>query len=185
MLDAAQFSTPRGAARRVGSLSPGPPPGPTDHRFTSPRGSAPSFRVPAPVLEPAVLYSSDESDEAPTRRPSMVKASDVFSLTRHNRLEQVDAMLAKGLPVNLQDAHGNSLLIIACQNGLKRLAKMLLRRGANINLQNARGNTPLHYCFAYGYGETLGAYLISKGADVALRNEDGLECYYGIKPPVR
>ncbi|KDO18072.1 hypothetical protein SPRG_16514 [Saprolegnia parasitica CBS 223.65] len=183
MVIAAVLNT-AGAARRVGSLSQGPPPGPTDHRFTSPRGSAPSFRVPAPVLEP-VLYSSDESDEAPTRR--VVKTSDVFSLTRHNRFEQVDAMLAKGLPVNLQDANGNSLLVIACQNGLKRLAKMLLRRGANINLQNmlGSGQHPLHYCFAYGYGETLGAYLISKGADVALRNEDGLECYYGIKPPVR
>ncbi|OQR91929.1 hypothetical protein ACHHYP_04205 [Achlya hypogyna] len=187
MLDAAQFSTPRSAARRVSSLLPGPPAGPTDHRFTSPRGTAPSFRVPAPVAadDGVLLYSSDSSSDSDGRRPfSPVKSADAFSLARHNRYEQLEVMLAKGLPVNLPDAHGNSLLTIACQNGLKRLAKMLLRHGANINLKNRRGNTPLHYCFAYGYGETLGAYLISKGADVTLRNEDGLECYYGIKPPI-
>lgn len=46
-------------------------------------------------------------------------------------------------------------------------------------LQN-RGNTALHFCFAYGYGDSLGAYLISKGADTTVENDDGLVCYYGI-----
>ena len=46
-------------------------------------------------------------------------------------------------------------------------------RGADINSCNYKGNSPLHFCFKYGFGSTLGAYLISKGADVTIRNGDG------------
>ena len=42
------------------------------------------------------------------------------------------------------------------------------------------GNTPLHFCFSYGYGDTLGEYLISKGADCTIRNNDGFTCREGI-----
>ncbi|KAG2529429.1 hypothetical protein BBO99_00007006 [Phytophthora kernoviae] len=87
---------------------------------------------------------------------------NLFSAARHNRLDSVIYMLDQGVPVNSRDAFGNTLLSIACQNGLKRIAKLALRRGANINKQNNRGNTALHFCFAYGYGDSLGAYLISK-----------------------
>lgn len=89
-------------------------------------------------------------------------------------------MLDQGVPVNSRDAFGNTLLHVGCQNGLKRIVKLALRRGANINSQNNRGNTALHFCFAYGYGDSLGAYLISKGADTTVENDDGLVCYYGI-----
>lgn len=45
-----------------------------------------------------------------------------------------------------------------------------------------RGNTALHFCFAYGYGDTLGEYLLSKGADTTAMNDDGLVCFEGIDP---
>lgn len=56
-------------------------------------------------------------------------------------------------------------------------AKVALRKGADINVKNLKGNTPLHFCFQYGYGESLGAYLISKGADATARNRAGYTCY--------
>ena len=40
-------------------------------------------------------------------------------------------------------------------------------------------NTCLHYCFTYGYAD-LGDYLISKGANDALKNKQGLTCYEGL-----
>uniref|UniRef100_K3WEQ9 Uncharacterized protein n=1 Tax=Globisporangium ultimum (strain ATCC 200006 / CBS 805.95 / DAOM BR144) TaxID=431595 RepID=K3WEQ9_GLOUD len=106
--------------------------------------------------------------------------NDIFSAARHNRVDSVTYMLDQGLLVNSKDEFGNTILSIACQNGLKRMAKLALRRGVNINNQNLRGNTALHFCFSYGYGDTLGAYLISKGADTTIENKDGNVCYYGI-----
>lgn len=93
---------------------------------------------------------------------------EIFSFARHGRCEEIDKLLDQGLPVDIRDEFGNTLLIIACQNGNKRVAKTVLRRGANINARNYKGNTPLHYCYQYGYGETLGQYIMSKVIDQCL-----------------
>lgn len=105
---------------------------------------------------------------------------DIFSFARHGRCEEIEKLLNKGIPVDLRDEWGNTLLIIACQNGNKRVAKNVLRRGANINSRNLKGNTPLHYCFHYGYGDTLGQYIIQKGAETNARNNLGRPCWDGI-----
>jgi hypothetical protein len=105
---------------------------------------------------------------------------DIFSYTRHGRLEDIERLLDQGVPVDVRDEHGNTLLAIACQNGNKRVAKACLRRGANMNARNMRGNVPLHFCFHFGYGDLLGQYLISKGADTAIRNNAGKPVWDGL-----
>ena len=106
----------------------------------------------------------------------------VLSCARHSKLKEIEATyLSEGctLDIGAQDSSGQTLLIVACQNGNKKIAKFCLRRGANVNQANLAGNTPLHYCFAYGF-EKLGNYLISKGANDAKQNADGLTCYEGL-----
>lgn len=76
--------------------------------------------------------------------------------------------------MDVRDNFGNTALIVACQNGHKRALKAVLRRGADPNATNARGNTALHYCYAFGYGGTLGRYLMEKGGDSSIRNQSGL-----------
>jgi hypothetical protein len=105
---------------------------------------------------------------------------DIFSFARHGRVDEIDRLLDKGIPVDVRDSYGNTLLTIACQNGNKRVAKCVLRRAANINSRNNKGNTPLHYCYSYGYGDTLGQYLIDKGADSGAKNHAGKGIYDGI-----
>ena len=128
----------------------------------------------------------DEHEPYTETQPHMkhnddVDVTDIFSVCRHNKVHRVNELLDQGLPVNVSDpGHGNTLLIIAAQNGLKKMAKAVLRRGADINKVNHQGNTPLHFCFEYGYGDTLGAYLISKGADTSILNYDGYSCYDGL-----
>lgn len=98
---------------------------------------------------------------------------DIFSLARHNRADDIERLLDRGIPINVRDKFGNTVLTIASQNGNKRVAKVVLRRGADINARNLKGNTPLHYCYHYGYGDSLGQYLISKGADINARSNSG------------
>jgi hypothetical protein len=109
------------------------------------------------------------------------EADQIFSLARHNRLDEVEALLNSGIPVDILDVYGNTILHIACQNGLKKMAKIALRRGGNINALNVskvlirtvvstpvhffasckyKGNTPLHFCHQYGFGDTLGMCLV-------------------------
>ena len=68
--------------------------------------------------------------------PKQYDAARVFSKVRHNRFEEVQKLLEEGLPVDATDDNGNAMLHIACQNGHRRLAKVLLRGGANMNAQN-------------------------------------------------
>lgn len=56
----------------------------------------------------------------------------------------------RGVPADVRDSHGNTILIVACQNGHKRALKAALRHGADPDASNARGNTALHYCYAFG-----------------------------------
>jgi hypothetical protein len=112
--------------------------------------------------------------------PKQYDAARVFSKVRHNRFEEVQKLLEEGLPVDATDDNGNAMLHIACQNGHRRLAKVLLRGGANMNARNNKGQTPLHFAFAFGYQE-LGQYLIAKaGADPTVKNHFGLTCYEGL-----
>ncbi|CBN75309.1 conserved unknown protein [Ectocarpus siliculosus] len=81
-------------------------------------------------------------------RQSIVE--DVFSYARHNRVLDLERMMDQGVPADVRDSHGNTILIVACQNGHKRALKAALRHGADPDASNARGNTALHYCYAFG-----------------------------------
>lgn len=70
---------------------------------------------------------------------------ELFSYARHGRIIEIERSLDKGIPIDVRDPHGNTLLIIACQNGNKRVAKLLLRRGANINGRNHKGIYHIYY----------------------------------------
>ena len=81
--------------------------------------------------------------------------------------------------VDAEDEHGNTAIILAVQQGQKKLVKELMRRGATLNHQNHAGCTVLHYAQEYKHAE-LADYLAQKGADDSLLNAEGLTCYEGL-----
>lgn len=58
-------------------------------------------------------------------------------------------MVLSRFPVDKEDEHGNTLLIVASQNCNQKMCEMLLRRKALVNHQNVNGNTALHFAMAY------------------------------------
>jgi hypothetical protein len=120
----------------------------------------------------------------PTPSPRVESVIDCFSLARHNRMDHIADLLNRGLAADVRDEFGNTMLAIACQNGNRRLVKLLLRNGADINVRNHRGNTPLHFvCRYFGSDSPLAAYLLAKGADPGVRNSEGETCF-GVKSNV-
>ncbi len=106
--------------------------------------------------------------------------AEFFRFARHGHSKELEKLIEMGVSVNSIDSHGNTILIVAGQNGNKRIAKLSLRAGANINHQNKSGNTALHYCWAFQYRE-LAEYLISKGANPKIKNLLGLTFREGIE----
>jgi len=71
--------------------------------------------------------------------------------------------------------------MVAASNGSKKVIKAILRRmdnaglsiAAEINKQNVDGNSSIHLAFFYQY-QKLAEYLIEKGGDATLKNNQGL-----------
>ncbi|KAJ8602420.1 hypothetical protein CTAYLR_001223 [Chrysophaeum taylorii] len=118
-----------------------------------------------------------EGDDAQPKPPN--DADEVFSLVRHGKIKKlkealralparrfdsslvkvayvedfgtayVDSYEREHFNLNKVDAHGNSMLVVAAQNGNIQIAKLLVAKGANPNHQNKMGQTAGHYANAY------------------------------------
>ena len=143
-----------------------------------PLQNQPSNSVSAVPLE---IRTDRDKDKATTSaihvQNEFNRIAQTIQATRHANYAELEELLDDmGINVDTTDEHGNSLLILAGQQGNKKLCKFFLRRGAYINAQNHVGNTILHYLHEYEHIE-LANYLIRKGADDSYLNADGLTCY--------
>lgn len=109
----------------------------------------------------AFLARQYKEDKAAVSDPKEAAKEQALLAAKATNVAQMEDALAEDIPINTADEFGNTLLILAAQQGSKRMCKFLLRRGANINIQNLSGNTALHYCYAYS-NRSLGEYLKAK-----------------------
>lgn len=84
---------------------------------------------------------------------------------RDGDLVKLVACLDGGTSVDLTDAAGNTLLMLAAYNGRPPAVKALLERGADVNKLNARGQSPLAGAVFKGE-DTIVWMLLEAGADV-------------------
>ncbi|KAL3756868.1 hypothetical protein ACHAWU_005130 [Discostella pseudostelligera] len=106
-------------------------------------------------------------------------ARAILAVKNDNLQELENVLNSDGISVDTRDQHGNTLFILACQQGNSKLAKFLLRRGADMNARNNGGNSSLHYLYEYKH-IPLAEYLIRKGADDGIKNGGGRTCYEGL-----
>ncbi|ALT77201.1 ankyrin repeat domain-containing protein [Paucibacter sp. KCTC 42545] len=86
------------------------------------------------------------------------------------RLDWVQAMVKRGAPINQE---GWTPLHYACSGPDNGVAAWLISQGAEINARSPNGSTPL--MLAAGYGALdLTPVLLKAGADVSLRNQQGM-----------
>lgn len=152
----------------------------------SPSSQASSRRSYSAAAENAFSVYRSSSKDAPHRRRSEASLKElchpphIFSAARHGRFAEVEDALCAGFSADYADSYGNTIFHIACQNGKKRVAKLVIKYGGNLNVQNLKGNTGLHFLFAYGYPD-IAEYFITKGADEHIQNELGNEAREGIR----
>jgi len=68
---------------------------------------------------------------------------DVLDLARNGATDQLAAAIEAGVPANLTDASGNSLLILAAYHDHPSAVRTLLDRGADVHRVNDNGQTAL------------------------------------------
>jgi ankyrin repeat protein len=89
--------------------------------------------------------------------------------------DSLTALLNAGLPVDLTDGDGVTLLDLAVINGRPGIARLLISRGANVNAVDKYGMTPLLYAASVDFGDSsLVDLLIKSGANTKARSKDRL-----------
>ncbi len=102
---------------------------------------------------------------APPVDPDVVElAGRVFDLAREGHTEDLAAHLEAGVPANLTNDKGDTLLILAAYRGRAEAVALLLSRGAEHDRVNDRGQTALAAAVFRQSAETV-EHLLDAGAD--------------------
>ncbi|CAL9488324.1 ankyrin repeat domain-containing protein [Streptomyces sp. enrichment culture] len=105
-----------------------------------------------------------ESDE-PAQDPEVLElAQKVFDLARHGDTDTVAAYVGAGVPANLTNDKGDTLVMLAAYHGHPDTVRTLLAHGADPNRPNDRGQTPLAGAVFKGE-EEIARILVEAGAD--------------------
>ncbi|MFF8847232.1 ankyrin repeat domain-containing protein [Streptomyces sp. NPDC015127] len=91
-------------------------------------------------------------------------ATKVFDLARQGETETLAAYLDAGVPANLTNDKGDTLVMLAAYHGHAATVEALLARGAEPDRANDRGQTPLAGAVFKGEDAVIRA-LLSGGAD--------------------
>lgn len=103
--------------------------------------------------------------EAPD--PEVVEfATKIFDLARQGGTESLVAYVDAGVPANLTNDRGDSLVMLAAYHGHADAVRALLARGAEADRINDRGQTPLAGAVFKGEQEVI-EVLLEAGADPA------------------
>lgn len=94
----------------------------------------------------------------------------VFDLAREGEAEQLATLLDQGVPVNLTDAKGDTLLILAAYREQPEIVSLLLERGADVDRVNDRGQTAL-VSAVFRNRQDIAASLLDAGADASLGSQ--------------
>ena len=88
----------------------------------------------------------------------------VFDAARAGDTEGIRGYLDAGVPVNLTNGSGDTLVMLASYHGHEKLTALLVERGADVNTANDRGQTPLAGAVFKGYTGIF-RILLEGGAD--------------------
>ena len=99
-------------------------------------------------------------------------ASKVFAAAREGDADALKQWLGQGLPVNLRNHNGDTLLMLASYHEHPRATQVLLEHGADAQILNERGQSPLSGAAFKGNVE-ITQLLLNHGAQVDVHGEDG------------
>lgn len=108
------------------------------------------------------------SEPQPSQQPIdpgvIALAAKVFDLAREGDTEELVAYLDAGVPANLTNDKGDTLLILSAYQGRASTVAALLERGADHTRANDRGQTALAAAVFKQSAETVRS-LLAAGAD--------------------
>ncbi len=101
-------------------------------------------------------------------------AGRLFDMARTGNAETLAAYLDAGVPVDLTNGAGDTLVMLASYHGHPETVRALTERGADVNRPNDRGQTPLAGAVFKGEDDVV-ALLVAAGADPAAGDPSAID----------
>ena len=101
-------------------------------------------------------------------------AQRLFDMARAGDAATLAAYLDAGAPVDLTNAAGDTLVMLAAYHGHRDAVRVLTDRGADVNRVNDRGQTPLAGAVFKGEDEVV-RVLVDAGADLAAGRPNAID----------
>lgn len=102
--------------------------------------------------------------EVPDGSDPVALANWLFDLARQGDAARLAAYVDAGAPVDLTDADGNTLLMLAAYHDQPATVAALVERGADVEAQNRRGQSPLAGA-VFKQADEVVRVLLEAGAD--------------------
>ena len=102
--------------------------------------------------------------DVPSGEDPVELAHWLLDRARAGEAERLAAYADHGMPVDLTDAAGNTLLMLAAYHGHATTVRVLAERGADVDAVNDRGQTPMGGAVFKGYADVV-EVLLAAGAD--------------------
>ena len=119
--------------------------------------------------------------EVPDGRDPVELAHWLFDRARAGEAQRLGAYVRAGVPVELTDAAGNTLLMLAAYHGHADAVRVLVKHGARVDAVNDRGQTPLAGAVFKGYADVV-RVLVAAGADPDLGDPSARAAAFFARP---
>lgn len=103
---------------------------------------------------------------------ALAMVQEAFTAARSGQTEVLRGLLERGVPTDVCNEKGDSLLMLGSYHGHADVVRLLLERGADPELSNARGQTPLQGV-AFKGELAMATLLLEGGAQVDGGGGDG------------
>ncbi|SMR56886.1 unnamed protein product [Zymoseptoria tritici ST99CH_3D1] len=107
-------------------------------------------------------------------------AGKLFDFAREGKTAELEQYISAGVPVNLTNHKGDTLVMLAAYHGHLETLKMLLDKGADMNVLNERGQSPIAGAVFKGY-DGIVALMAGRGADLQAGQPNAIQSAHMFK----
>lgn len=125
---------------------------------------------PQPAAEP----SSKPTTTSQLPPEAIDLATKLFDFARQGKTPELQQYISAGIPVNLTNHKGDTILMLAAYHGHLDTVKMLLDKGADFDILNERGQSPVAGAVFKGYYDIV-KEMAERGADLAAGQPNAIE----------
>ena len=162
-----------GDGDEAGSPGPGPDPRVTSPVLTPKRADGTGSETKVPTKAPTNKFPSSTKELMFSPRPPLTEKDTAFlSAAKGGKLDQVKALLAEGVAVDVYDEFGCTALFWAAANNHTGIVELLIEKKAYLDAGAGLGGTPLARAAYEGHLKIV-ELLIAGGADVNAKDTTG------------